>query len=64
MPLIATTRFSNSTWNENVSFREKYNYKGCIYGSPSQLSCKIDKDAVLFVIEMNNSTNKIEYREL
>jgi len=60
MPLIATTRFNNLTWNENVSFREKYKYNGCIYGSPNQLSCKIYKDAVLFVIEMNNSTNKIE----
>jgi hypothetical protein len=60
MHLIATTRFNNSTWSENVAFRERYNYKGCIYGSPSQLSDKIDKNAVLFVIEMNNSTNKIE----
>jgi hypothetical protein len=60
MSLIATTRFNNSTWNENVAFRSKYNYSGCIYGSPSQLSSKIDKDAVLFIIEMNNTTNKIE----
>jgi hypothetical protein len=60
MPLVVTTRFSNSTWSENLAFRSKYNYGGCIYGSPSQLSCKIDKDAVLFVIEMNNTTNKIE----
>lgn len=60
MSLIATTRFNNSTWGENVTFRSKYNYSGCIYGSPSQLSCKIDRDVVLFVIEMNNTTNKIE----
>jgi hypothetical protein len=60
MSLITTTRFNNSTWNENIAFRSKYNYSGCIYGSPSQLSSKIDKDAVLFVIEMNNTTNKIE----
>ena len=60
MPLIVTTRFNSSTWNENLAFRSKYNYSGCIYGSPSQLSYKIDKDAVLFVIEMNNTTNKIE----
>ena len=60
MPLLATTRFNTATWQENVAFREKYSYRGCIYGSPTQLSCKIEKDAVLFVIEMNNSTNKIE----
>lgn len=60
MPLVATTRFNNETWAENVAFRAKYDYTGCIYGSPNQLSCRIDKNAVLFVIEMNNSNNKIE----
>lgn len=60
MFLITTTRFNNDTWNENKNFREKYNYTGCIYGSPCELSCKIEKNAVLFVIEMNNTTNKIE----
>lgn len=60
MFLITTTRFNNDTWNENKNFREKYNYNGCIYGSPCELSCKIEKNAVLFVIEMNNTTNKIE----
>jgi len=60
MPLLATTRFNSATWHENLAFREKYSYRGCIYGSPTQLSCKIEKDDVLFVIEMNNSTNKIE----
>jgi len=60
MHFLVTTRFNNTTWRENVDFREKYNYKGCIYGSPSQLSDKIEKNAVLFVIEMNNSTDKIE----
>ena len=60
MPIIATTRFNNETWIENVAFRDKYNHKGCIYGSPVPLSSKIDKDSVVFVIEMNNSTNKIQ----
>jgi hypothetical protein len=60
MTIIATTRFNNATWNENVAFREKYKFEGCIYGSPCQLSSKIDFDEIVFVIEMNNSTNKIE----
>ena len=60
MFLIATTRFNNDTWNENANFRKKNNYNGCIYGTPAGLSSKIDKDVVLFVIEMNNTTNKIE----
>ena len=60
MTIIATTRFNNATWKENVYFREKFKFNGCIYGSPCPLSRKIDMDEFLFVIEMNNSTNKIE----
>jgi len=60
MAFLATTRFNSITWKENIEFREKYSYKGCIYGSPTQLSCKIERNDVLYVIEMNNSINKIE----
>ena len=56
---LATTRFNNSTWLENEIMREKYHYKGCIYCSPQQMSPKIDLNSLVFVIEMNNSTNNI-----
>lgn len=60
MTNIVTSRFNNSTWEENCSFREKHNDSGCIYGSPQQMTEKIPLNSLLFVVEMNNSTNKIE----
>jgi hypothetical protein len=32
----------------------------CIYGSPQQMTEKIPLNSLVFVVEMNNSTNKIE----
>ena len=57
---IVTTRFDDYTWSENINFREKNNLPGCIYGSPQPISPKIIQDSLVFVIEMNNSTNQIE----
>ena len=57
---ILTIRFNNDTWEENVRFRENNKRIGCIYGSPSILNYNIPFDSLLFVIEMNNSTNQIE----
>lgn len=56
---LATTRFTNSTWLENEKMRENINYSGCIYCSPQQMSPKIDLNSLVFVIEMNNSLNRI-----
>lgn len=60
MTNIVTSRFNNSTWEENCSFRDKHSYSGCIYGSPQQMTEKIPLNSLVFVVEMNNSTNKIE----
>jgi len=57
---IATSRFNNDTWNENNDYRRRINSKGCIYGVPLQISSKIPKRHLLFVVEMNNSKNEIE----
>ena len=57
---IVSTRFNNETWQQNVSFRKQYNYPGCIYGVPQPMSNKIESESAVFVIEMNNSLNKIE----
>ena len=53
------TRFNNSTWNENKRWREINNYDGCIYNSPVYIKEIIPLRIVLYVIEMNNDTNKI-----
>jgi hypothetical protein len=59
-PIITTTRFDSETWNENVCFREKHKFKGCIYNKPCLIQPKIKEGAPLFVIEMNNTLNRVE----
>lgn len=55
-----TTRFNNETWIENCRWRENNNFEGCIYNSPVYIKDNIPLQIPLFVIEMNNETNKIE----
>ena len=57
---LLTTRFNNDTWNENVAFREKYKYIGCIYNSPRLMSPKVKPDEIVYMLEMNNTLNRIE----
>ncbi len=59
LPLV-TTRFNNSTWEENVNYRSKNNIKGGVYAVPGKISPKIELEQLVFIIEMNNSKNKIE----
>jgi len=56
---IVSTRFNNETWEENLNYRIKHNVK-CIYGTPLEFTQHICIDANVFVLEMNNSKNKIE----
>ena len=55
---VVTARFNNETLETNYAYRKK---KGiaCIYCVPLELSPKILYFAPVFVIEMNNSNNKI-----
>lgn len=56
---IVSTRFNNDTWKENEEYREKNNFNGCSYGAPYTMSQKIPLCSLVFVVEMNNSLNKI-----
>jgi hypothetical protein len=56
---IVTSRFNNETLQANYENRAKRE-KPCIYVSPYEMSPKIYLNSPVFVIEMNNSTNKIE----
>jgi hypothetical protein len=60
MITIASTRFNQQTWNENSLYRERKMFEGCIYCAPLQLSPKIPINSLVFVLEMNNTSNKIE----
>jgi len=59
MYTVVTVRFNNETLDANYAYRRKHNF-GCLYCSPLELSSKIYYDSPVFVIEMNNSSNKIE----
>lgn len=56
---VLTTRFNTITWDENQCWRERNNWKGCIYPRPCKITCSISKNKPLFVIEMQNDTNTI-----
>jgi hypothetical protein len=57
---ICVTRFDNKTLEENKIWKEKNNEIGSVYGTPIKISEKISPDKEIIVLEMNNSTNKIE----
>lgn len=57
---IATTRFTNETFFKNQQYKDKLNINGAIYGSPMRVKDTLPLDCNIFVIEMNNSKNKIE----
>jgi hypothetical protein len=57
---ILSSRFSNDTWRENETYRTRRNSVGCIYGCPLRISHKVHVNAFAYVLEMNNSTNRIE----
>ena len=59
MDVLVLTRFNNKTWKENVKWREKNNYTGCIYNSPVRIAAHIPLLKTIYVIEMNNDTNEI-----
>ena len=62
---VLTTRFSSLTYKENNLYREgimkeKSMTNICIYGTKSRISYEIHGDnKLLFVLEMNNTINKI-----
>tara|TARA_Y100000768_G_C23983573_1_gene687383 strand:- start:3153 stop:3647 length:495 start_codon:yes stop_codon:yes gene_type:complete len=60
MHIIATTRFNEKTWKENCRWREKNNWKGCIYGTPKQVSESISLFVPMFILEMHNDENLIQ----
>jgi hypothetical protein len=56
---LATTRFTNSTWLENQTFRENNPNTKCAYSTICPITSRIQTDSLVFVLEMNNDTNTI-----
>ena len=59
-PHVLSSRFNTDTWAENETYRTRRNLSGCVYGCPLRISHKIHINAFAYVLEMNNSTNRIE----
>jgi hypothetical protein len=56
---LACTRFNNSTYKENVDYRNKHN-ENVIYGASLKIRNIYSIGSLIFVAEMNNEKNKIE----
>ena len=56
---IASTRFNNETYNENMTYRKKSGIP-VIYGTSIRIQEKYDIGTLMFVAEMNNEENRIE----
>lgn len=58
MNYIGFTHFNNSTYEENLRYRNNKNIK-CIYCCPILINENIPYDSNIYVIEMNNEMNKL-----
>lgn len=56
---IATTRFNNATFAENMAYREKTG-ESVLYGPSIRVHEKYPIGCIMFVFEMNNEENRIE----
>ena len=56
---LVSTRFNDETWFENMEWRFKNNWLGCIYGTPFPVKENIPHNEIMFVLEMNNDNNTI-----
>lgn len=59
MYYIATTRFNNDTFAENLAYRDKVG-EVVLYGPSIRIHEKYPIGCVMFVFEMNNEENRIE----
>ncbi len=60
MITILTTRFTDETYEENEMYRRIHPDIACIYGSPQPMPPRILHRSLNYVIEMNNTKNRVE----
>ena len=53
------SRKYNYTYKENQDWRERFKWKGCIYGLNKKMPLTVPHLGLVFVLEMNNDQNKI-----
>jgi hypothetical protein len=59
MLYVATTRFTEKTWDECSTWMKKREKTGCVYNSPMRISDTVPIRAHMFIVEMNNDRNKV-----
>jgi hypothetical protein len=59
MPFLMITRFNNKTWEELEKYKKENDITGPLYGVPRRVAPTITLKDRLYVLEMNNDTNKI-----
>lgn len=57
--VLMTSRFNNQTFGENEGYRKRHKKIGCIYCTEERVTYGVEIDKIMFVLEMNNDTNKI-----
>ena len=56
---VCITRYNNQTWRERTAWLAANPEYKCIYKSPVAIKPNIPYESPLFVVEMNNDTNRI-----
>ncbi len=56
---IGTTRFNDTTWEENCEWRRRHRWEGCVYGANKRMPKHVPRDALVYVLEMNNQRDMI-----
>lgn len=56
---LLTTRFNNTTLLEYRNYCNKKNFTGCFYNTSTLVCTRIPLNMNLYILEMNNDTNRI-----
>ncbi|RZD41561.1 MAG: hypothetical protein CXT73_04790 [Methanobacteriota archaeon] len=56
---IGLAHFDNKTYKENIEWKRKKNFTGCVYGLQQFLPDSIPHESDVYMIDMNNETNQI-----
>jgi len=59
MIAISCTRFTGQTWEENCRYRRERGITGALYGTPRRIRPSYAANGWLFVLEMDNTNNKV-----
>jgi len=56
---LMTSRFNNKSFREMREYCRDSKSAKVVYGSPKEISMYVPRDAIMFILEMNNDENRI-----